>query len=203
MHMNNTLCYKTFFFFYPLPLGCGVAAADTILLQPVLSWTSSFVVPMALMSRLTQSSLLRSSSLSSPGWYHLRSLSSYLVLVSPLYVAKPPQSCFPVPLCDTLYLQFLLDVFVSHVVSCRVAACPCAHHHFCHFQFLYVGDNDWHCLHPVQHSWLKDHIVYLSLHVWWYSLIMLQDLSDHENIPEHDSCRQHHNQRENQHYSLV
>ena len=32
----------------------GVAAADTILLQPVLSWTSSFVVPMALMSRFTQ-----------------------------------------------------------------------------------------------------------------------------------------------------
>ena len=31
-----------------------IAAADTILLQPVLSWTSSFVVPMALMSRLTQ-----------------------------------------------------------------------------------------------------------------------------------------------------
>ena len=36
-------------------LSCGVAAADTILLLPVLSWTSSFVVPMALMSRLTQS----------------------------------------------------------------------------------------------------------------------------------------------------
>ena len=32
-----------------------VAAADTILLQQVLSWTSSFVVPMAPMSRLTQS----------------------------------------------------------------------------------------------------------------------------------------------------
>ena len=32
-----------------------VAAADTILLQQVLSWTSSFVVPMALMYQLTQS----------------------------------------------------------------------------------------------------------------------------------------------------
>ena len=32
--------------------------ADTILLQPVLSWTSSFVVPMALMARLTQSTHL-------------------------------------------------------------------------------------------------------------------------------------------------
>ena len=39
----------------PLRLCCGVAAADTILLQPVMSWTSSFVVPMALMSQLTQS----------------------------------------------------------------------------------------------------------------------------------------------------
>ena len=37
------------------PTWLWVAAADTILLQPVLSWTSSFVVPMALMSRLTQS----------------------------------------------------------------------------------------------------------------------------------------------------
>ena len=44
-----------FFFFKPFPLGCGVPAADTILLQPVLSWTSYFVVLIALMFRLTQS----------------------------------------------------------------------------------------------------------------------------------------------------
>ena len=76
-------------------------------------------------------SLLRSSSLSSPGWYHLqsslglaslRSLASlvsplYEVLVSPLYVDKPPQSRFPAPLGETLYLKSLLDVFVSHMVS--------------------------------------------------------------------------------------
>ena len=37
-------------------------------------------------------SLLRSSSLSSPGWYHLQSLSSYVVLVSPIDVSKPPES---------------------------------------------------------------------------------------------------------------
>ena len=36
-------------------LGYGVAAADTILLQPVLPWTSSFVFLMSLMSRVTQS----------------------------------------------------------------------------------------------------------------------------------------------------
>ena len=50
-------------------------------------------------------SLLRSSSLSSPGWYNLQSLSSDVVLVSPLYVSKPHESRFPAPLCDTLYLQ--------------------------------------------------------------------------------------------------
>ena len=46
--------------------------------------------------------LFRSSSLSSPGWYHLQSL--YSDVVSPLYVAKPPESRFPAPLCDTLSL---------------------------------------------------------------------------------------------------
>ena len=84
-------------------------------------------------------SQLRSTSLSSPGWYHLQSLSSDAVLVSPLYVVNPPQSRFPGPLCDTLYLQSLLDVFVSRMVSKRAAACPSAHLHFCHFQFLHVG----------------------------------------------------------------
>ena len=34
---------------------CEVAAADPILLQSVLSWTSSFVVPISLISRLIQS----------------------------------------------------------------------------------------------------------------------------------------------------
>ena len=43
-------------------------------------------------------SLLRSSSFSSPRWYHLQSLSSDVFLFSSLYVAKPPQSCFPAPL---------------------------------------------------------------------------------------------------------
>ena len=60
-------------------------------------------------------SLLRSSSFSSPGWYHLQSLSSDVVLVSPLYMSKPHQSCFPAPLCDVLYLQSLSGVIVSHM----------------------------------------------------------------------------------------
>ena len=59
-------------------------------------------------------SLLLSSSLSSPDWYHLQSLSSDVVLVSPLSVAKPPESRFPAPLYDTLYMQSILGVFVSH-----------------------------------------------------------------------------------------
>ena len=53
--------------------------------------------------------LLRFSSFSSPRWYHLQSLYSDVVLVSPLYVAKPPQSCFPAPLCDVLYFLSLSD----------------------------------------------------------------------------------------------
>ena len=52
-------------------------------------------------------SLLWSSSFSSPRCYHLQSLSSDVVLVSSLYVDKPPQSCFPAPLCDVLYIQSL------------------------------------------------------------------------------------------------
>ena len=91
-------------------------------------------------------SLLRSSSLSSPGWYHIQSLSSYVILASSLYLAKPPPR-FPVSLSDTLYIRSLLDVYVSHMVSLRVVACPSAHLHCCHFQFLHLGATDWHCLH--------------------------------------------------------
>ena len=43
------------FLLSPPPLNCCVAVADTILLQPVMPWTWSCVVPIAIMSRLTQS----------------------------------------------------------------------------------------------------------------------------------------------------
>ena len=72
-------------------------------------------------------SLLRSSSFSSTRWYHLESRSSDVFLVSPLYLAKRPQSCFPVPLCNVLYFQSLPDVIVSHMVSFSVW--PHAHLH--------------------------------------------------------------------------
>ena len=108
-------------------------------------------------------SLLRSSSFSSPRWYHLQSLSSNAFLVSSLCASKPHQPCFPEPLCDVLYRLSLPAVFVSHVVSQRVATCPSAHLHVCQLQFLRVGASDWHCLHPVQHSWLNYHCVDLSL----------------------------------------
>ena len=62
-------------------------------------------------------SLLRSSSLSSPRWYKLQSLSSDVFLVSPHDVSKPPQYCFPAPLCGVLYLKSVPDVIVSHMVS--------------------------------------------------------------------------------------
>ena len=62
-------------------------------------------------------SLIRSSSFSSSMWYHLQSLSSDVFLVSSLYVAKPPQYCFPAPLCYVLYFEFLPDVILSYMVS--------------------------------------------------------------------------------------
>ena len=71
-------------------------------------------------------SLLRWSSLSSPRWYHLQSLSSDVFLVSPLDVSKPPQSCFPAPLCDVLYFTSLPDITVSHngcLVCNRMPTC--------------------------------------------------------------------------------
>ena len=63
------------------------------------------------------SSLLWSSSSSSPRWYHLRCLSTDDFLVSSLHVSKPPQSLFSAPLCDFLFLQSLPDAIISHAVS--------------------------------------------------------------------------------------
>ena len=57
-------------------------------------------------------SLLRCTYFSSPRWFNLQSLSSDVFLVSPLYVAKPHQSCFPAPLCYVLYFQSLPDIIV-------------------------------------------------------------------------------------------
>ena len=86
--------------------------------QPVRSWPSSFIVPMALMSRLTQSIHL---------CFSLPRFILPMVVLSPesffrrnlglaFYVSKPPQSCFPAPLCDVLYFKSLPDVIVSHIV---------------------------------------------------------------------------------------
>ena len=93
-------------------------SADTILLQPVLSWTSSFVGPMALMSRLTQPihlCFVLHRFLLSRTWYNLQNLSSDVFFVSTLDVSKPPQSSFPAPLCDILFLM-LSFLISSHSV---------------------------------------------------------------------------------------
>ena len=101
----------------------------TILLHPFPPWTPSFVVPIALMSRLTQFThlcfglplfLLPGGTISS--------LSSDVFFVPPLHVSKPPQSRFPAPLCDILYIQSLPDVIISHMVSQCVVR-PHAHLH--------------------------------------------------------------------------
>ena len=65
------------------------------------------------LSRLGPSISLRCSSFSSPRWCHLQSLSSDVVLVSPLYVAKPPQFCFLAPLCDMLYHHMDISIVVT------------------------------------------------------------------------------------------
>ena len=72
-------------------------------------------------------SLLRSSSFSSPRWYHLQSLSSDVLLVSPLYVAKPHQSCFPAPLC-VRYSTFSLSL-MSSFLTWSLSMWPHAHLH--------------------------------------------------------------------------
>ena len=81
------------------------AAADTILLQTVLSSTSSSAAPMAPMSDFTQSIhlcfglpllLLSGGAISS---VRLPTQSC-----SRLYMPKPPQSRFRAPVCDLLYL---------------------------------------------------------------------------------------------------
>ena len=78
-----------------------------------------FCVPMALMSRLTQSihlcfglprfllpgGTISRVFLSTYSWYHL------------LACSKPPQSCFPAPLCVVLYFTSLPDGIVSRMVS--------------------------------------------------------------------------------------
>ena len=92
------------FFFSSIPLGCGVAAADADL-QPVQSWTSSSVVPIAaLMSLLTQSiiQLWFSSLRSSPQHKHWPT--------GPAHFSDRRAS--------TLYLSLALQ---DHRVKCRAS----------------------------------------------------------------------------------
>ena len=63
------MCKVSYALTHSATANCGVAAEDTILLQPVLSWTSSFVVPMALISVDTVPSSLLQFFSSSPRWY--------------------------------------------------------------------------------------------------------------------------------------
>ena len=67
-------------------------------------------------------SLTRSSSFSSPRWYHIEGHSSDVVLVSPLDVSNPPQSCFPAPLCGVLSLMPLFLTWY-HSVCGRMPTC--------------------------------------------------------------------------------
>ena len=81
---------------YSTLLNCGVAATDTILLQPVLSWTL-YLSSFRWLSCLGWHSLLRSTLHLLPcRRYHLRSLSSDVVLVSrdASFFAECPETRF-------------------------------------------------------------------------------------------------------------
>ena len=112
--LSSSYCYSS-------RLNCGVAAADTILLQPVLSGISKKILFCPDSSHasvdMVHLSLLRSSSSSSHRWSHFQSISSDGFLVSSLHVSKPPHSRFPAPLCGILHLQSLPDVIMFHIVS--------------------------------------------------------------------------------------
>ena len=92
----------------------GVAAAYTLLLQAPACSVMDFIFRRSDSSSISDSVFLTffSRVVPTPEYFLI-----YVVLVSPLYVAKPPQSRFPAPLCDSLYLQSLLDVCVSQRVS--------------------------------------------------------------------------------------
>ena len=55
-------------------------------------------------------------------------LSSDVFVVSPLDVSKLPQSCFPVPLCDVLYVKYFPDVSFM-IMSWSLSVWPHAHLH--------------------------------------------------------------------------
>ena len=119
-----------------------VLAADTILLQPVLS-TSSFVVPIALVPVDTvRPSLL---------WY---SSSSPRPVPYPVFVTPPTYSwchLFKCPIRLSLAFLHLSVTFCTYILSLKtlvlsfltclllVAACPSTHLHLCHFYFLHLG----------------------------------------------------------------
>ena len=77
-----------------------------------------------------------------------------------------------------LHLSVMFPTFsfflMSSFLTWSLSVWPHAHLHIfisVTSSFFQVGASDWHCLHPIQHSWLNDRLVYLSFNVWWYSLI--------------------------------
>ena len=71
-------------------------------------------------------SLLRSSSLSSPRWYHLQSLASDVFVVSPIDVSKPPQPCF-LHLSLSLMFSTLSLSLISSFLTWYLSVWPHAH----------------------------------------------------------------------------
>ena len=131
---NNTI------FFQPLPINCGVPAADTIFLQPVLSWTSSFVVPIDLVSVYT----VHPSFFGLPLLLPFGTKSSVCLLAYSLSFSSRVQTTSVLLSCTSLWcsLPSVSGVIISHIVSQYVAA---THLHPRHFQSLHVWDSHQHC----------------------------------------------------------
>ena len=111
-------------------------------------------------------SLLRSSSLSSPGWCHLQSFFLCSLGLTSTWSNHLSRAFLHL---SAILSTFSLSLMFSFLIW-SLSVWPhtrSAHLHFCRFQFLNVGASDWHCLHPVQHSAVAERssIMYLSLHV--------------------------------------
>ncbi len=112
---------------------------------------SSFVVPMALVSRLTQSIHL---CFGLPLFLLPGCTISRVFL--PTYswsrlFAWPNHLNFAFLHISVMFSTFSFSLMTSFL-TWSLSVWPHAHLHFCHFQFLHVGASDWHCLHPVQHK---------------------------------------------------
>ena len=152
-HSTFTFNIHTFFVF---SWGRGVAAADRILLQPVLSWTSSSAAPMALMSHFTQSIHLCvllfffSRAVPSPAFVFPRILVLVSLHAQTTSVFSLSCTCLWSSPCEKWEHQGANEDKEDHrqVHESLLACGPSTH--LCHCQSLHVGASHRYCLHFIE-----------------------------------------------------